>query len=174
MSKYSKAFKLKVVQTYLSGKQGQNLVSDEFNINRSQVKEWVSAYKHNGEAGLTPRSSNRRYSAEFKLSVIAYRHRHNLSLLETAKHFNIASFSTLHVWEQRYNHQGIHALIDRRGDDKMKPQPKNPYITDKPVAQMTAEELMRELQYRRTENAYLKKLDALIQQKKLAQKTKQK
>lgn len=174
MSKYSKSFKLKVVQTYLSGKRGQKLVADEFNINRSQVRERVSAYKLNGEAGLTPLNSNRRYSAEFKLSVIAYRRRHHLSLPETAKHFNMASFSTLHVWEQRYNHQGIHALIDRRGDSKMKPQSKNPYVTDKPVEQMTAEELMRELQYRRTENAYLKKLDALIQQRKLAQKTKQK
>lgn len=174
MSKYSKEFKLKVVQTYLSGKRGLKLVSDEFNINRSQVREWVSAYKLNGEAGLTPLNANRRYSAEFKLSVIAYRRQHHLSLPETAKHFNIASFSTLHVWEQRYNYQGIHALIDRRGDNKMKPQPKNPYVIDKPVEQMTSEELMRELQYRRTENAYLKKLDALIQQKKSAQKTKQK
>ena len=35
--------------------------------------------------------------------------------------------------------------------------------TNKPVEEMTQAELMRELQYRRAETAYLKKLEAVLQ-----------
>ena len=46
--------------------------------------------------------------------------------------------------------------------------------TNKPVTQMTPEELMQELEYRRMEADYLKKLEALAQQKHLASKNKSK
>jgi transposase len=42
----------------------------------------------------------------------------------------------------------------------------------RPVAGMTPEEIAQELEYLRAENAYLKKLDALIQEKKSALKKK--
>lgn len=174
MSKYSKEFKLEVVQAYLSGIRGQKLVSDAFNINRRQLRDWVSAYQHHGPSGLEPAKSNTRYSLEFKLSVIEYRSKHHLSLPDAAVHFKIPSFSTLNEWEQRYNKGGRIALIDRREHTVMKKSPDNPYLTNKPADEMTPEELVRELEYLRTENAYLKKLDALIQQQKSDQKTKQK
>lgn len=174
MSKYSKQFKLKVVESYLSGKQGQLVASRELNVSRSQLRNWVSAYQHHGTSGLESSKSQTHYSADFKLSVMVYRRRHNLSLLEAAKHFNIPSLSTLYVWEQRYNQDNNTAFIHRPECTRMKRTPKNPYVTDKPAEEMTPEELIRELQYLRTENAYLKKLDALIQQKQLTQKTKQK
>ena len=37
-----------------------------------------------------------------------------------------------------------------------------PFITDKPDDEKTPKELKRELEYLRAENAYLKKLDALL------------
>jgi len=46
--------------------------------------------------------------------------------------------------------------------------------TNKPVTQMTPQELMQELEYRRVETDYLKKLEALAQQKHLANKNKPK
>lgn len=174
MSKYTNEFKLKVVKSYLSGKQGQLSVSKALNVSRSQLRNWVSAYRHHGSSGLASSKSQTHYSADFKLSVMVYRRQYHLSLLEAAKHFNIPSLSTLYVWEQRYNHEGTDAFIDRRERTKMKKSPENPYVTNKPAEEMTPEELIRELQYLRTENAYLKKLDALIQQKQLTQKTKQK
>jgi hypothetical protein len=54
-------------------------------------------------------------------------------------------------------------------------KPFKPFVpTNKPVAQMTTEELMQELEYRRMETDYLKKLEALAQQKHLAKKNKSK
>ena len=76
------------------------------------------------------------------------------------------------MWERRYNQGGINALANRRGHLVMK-KPKNstdPQIANKPWAELTPKELLREIEYLQAENAYLKKLDALIQEKKLAQK----
>lgn len=39
-------------------------------------------------------------------------------------------------------------------------------LLDKPIAEMTAEELREELLYRRAETDYLKKLDALVQKRR--------
>jgi hypothetical protein len=55
------------------------------------------------------------------------------------------------------------------------PKPFKPFTpTNKPVTQMTPDELMQELEYRRMETDYLKKLEALAQQKHLASKNKSK
>ena len=55
------------------------------------------------------------------------------------------------------------------------PKPFKPFVpTNKPVTQMTQEELIQELEYRRVETDYLKKLEALTQQKYLASKNKSK
>jgi transposase len=45
---------------------------------------------------------------------------------------------------------------------------------EKPLEEMTHKELLAEARYLRTEHAYLKKLDALIQRKQLEEKNKQK
>lgn len=174
MSKYTKSFKLKVVKSYLSGDLGMRRVAQTYAIARSQVREWVSAYHHHGVCGLERATSARHYSVEYKLSVLAYRHQHQCSLLATARHFNIPSPSTLLVWEKRYNEAGSTSLIDHRKRTRMKKTTPNPYVTGKQIEALSPDELKLELQYLRTENAYLKKLDALIQSKKLQQKTKQK
>jgi len=44
------------------------------------------------------------------------------------------------------------------------PKPKLDKLLDKPVEQMTADELREELLYRRAETDYLKKLEALVRQ----------
>lgn len=176
MSTYSKRFKLKVVNAYLSKGLGERAVAASFNINRSQLHEWISVYKRYGAEALTPRNKRQEYSPTFKLSVLIYKHQHNASLPEVALHFHIPSASTIFMWEQRYNQGGINALTTCRGRPGMK-KPKNPadpQIANKPWAELTPKELLREIEYLQTENAYLKKLDALIQEKKLAQKLKPK
>jgi len=74
----------------------------------------------------------------------------------TAAHFNIAAPSTIAIWQRLYNEGGINALEPKpKGRRPMsKPKPFSP--TNKPVTQMTHEELMQELEYRRVETDYLK------------------
>lgn len=171
MSKYSKCFKLKVVNAYLSKSVSERTVSTSFNISRSQLHEWLSVYKRYGADALAPRKKQQHCSATFKIAVLTWKRQHNASLPEVASRFHIPSASTILMWERRYNQGGINALANRRGDLAMK-KPKNstdPQIANKPWPELTLKELLREIEYLQAENAYLKKLDALIQEKKLAQ-----
>jgi transposase len=174
MSKYSQEFKLKVVHTYLSGSAGQREIATSFQIGRTQLRDWLFAYESHGVAGLEPHQQQRSYSTEFKLSVLAHRRIHYLSLQETAAFFSIPSFSTIYDWEQRYNQGGIKAFVDHRGrPQKMKKSndidPAS--TTPKALIPQTQAELLREIEYLKAENAYLKKLEALILKKQLLQKT---
>lgn len=172
MSTYSKRFKLKVVNAYLSKGISGRTIAASFNLNPSQLYEWASAYKHHGADALIPRQKHLAYSTAFKVSVLAYKRLNNASFPEVAVRFHIPSASTVFLWEQRYNQGGIKALTTRPGRTGMK-KPKNPadpQIANKPWAELTPKELLREIEYLQAENAYLKKLDALIQEKKLTQK----
>jgi transposase len=175
MSKYSQEFKLKVVHAYLSGSVGQREIATAFQIGRTQLQDWLFTYKSHGAAGLEPHQQQRSYSTEFKLSVLAHRRTHYLSLQETAALFSIPSFSTVYDWERRYNQGGVKAFVDHRGrPQKMtKSNDIDPAAaTQKTLIPQTQAELLREIEYLKAENAYLKKLEALILKKQLQQKTK--
>ena len=67
----------------------------------------------------------------------------------------------LRRWMAAYEHSGIEALENAQSTMTKKPR-KNPFIADKPDTEKTQAELLEEAGYLRAENAYLKKLDALI------------
>ncbi len=162
MSKYDLDFKLSVIKHYQSGIEGFNATARRFDIPTTCVREWFSAYEHNGLEGLTHRPG--RYPAEFKKLVIQHKQQKHLSIRETAALFNIPSFSMIRAWEKRYDEGGIHSLTDNRGRKKRMSKPPRPPAS-KPLEEMSQEEMLAELEYLRAENAYLKKLSALIQQK---------
>ena len=174
MSKYSKRFKLKVVNAYLSQTLGTRQIAASFDINVRQLRDWVSVFKHQGADALAPRQQWQEYSPAFKVDVLRYKQQQSASLSEVANHFHIPSASTIYVWEQRYNQGGIVSLTHRRGRPVMKKSQNStdPHIAKKPWSELTPQELLREIEYLQAENAYLKKLEALIQQEKLAQSIK--
>jgi len=53
MVKYSEEFKINVVNEYIKGPLGYQLLAKKHDIpNHSQIERWVHAYKEFGEAGL--------------------------------------------------------------------------------------------------------------------------
>ncbi|MGR5154901.1 helix-turn-helix domain-containing protein, partial [Photobacterium swingsii] len=73
----------------------------------------------------------------------------------------------LSVWLKRYREQGIQGLeLQAIGRPPMKQQPQHPLKSDD---EKTLEELKEELAYLRAENAVLKKLEELAQEKKRRQ-----
>jgi len=101
--------------------------------------------------------------------------KHHLSARPVAAHFKIGSMAAILQWQKLYNEGGLAALQAKRKGRSFMSKPCKPFIpTNKPVTQMTPEELMQELEYRRVETAYLKKLEALAQQKHLVSKNKSK
>ena len=98
---------------------------------------------------------NKRYTPEFKQLVVETMHRDKLSIREVSAQFEIGDHNAVARWERIYLMEGAEGLtIERRGrGSKGRPQqfPKE-----------VEEDLLKEVQRLRAENAYLKKLQALV------------
>ncbi len=159
MSKYSKDFKLEVIHHYLSGKNGFTATAALYEVKYTHVRKWVHAYQAHGHKSLIKTYTH--YSGVFQLSVLKTMAQDRLSINQAAACFNIAAPSTIAVWQRLYNEDGIAALEPKPKGRPPMSKPSKPFApTNKPVTQITQEEL----EYRRVEADYLKKLQALTQQ----------
>ena len=162
MAKYSNEFKLEVVKYYNEQHCGYRCVANKFNIpSMTTVKKWVKKYSEHGEKGLL-KNLKSSYSGEFKQNVVEYMHTNHLSAQETAIHFNLGSVDQATKWERIYYEEGPQALYkERRGRNKnMSSKPRK-----KKLSKENEEDLIEEVQRLRMENAYLKKLQALVQER---------
>ncbi len=162
MSKYSNKFKLEVIKYYLNQHVGYKITAQHFGIPAfDTVKKWVKKYEKNGINGLL-KNQRTSYSGEYKQNVIEYMHANHLSCQETAYHFNLGNTNIVVRWERIYYEKGPQALYEeQRGRrKKMSSNPKKRKL-DKQVE----EDLIAENQRLRMENEYLKKLNALVQER---------
>ena len=111
----------------------------------------------------------KKYSPEFKLSVILDMREHRFSYCETVRKYNLGSTRTggaiqmLQRWERKYLEEGYEGLMkDNRGRPSLTGKKRGrPPKLDKKVE----EDLIAENQRLRMENEYLKKLNALVQER---------
>ena len=162
MSKYSNEFKLEVAKYCVEQYHGYSDAAKYFNSpSETTVYQWVRRYKEKGVAGLL-KNKKTSYSGEFKQDVVEYMHKNHLSATETAIKFNLANHTIVLKWERIYYEEGPQALFkERRGRSKnMSSKPRK-----KKLSKENEEDLIEEVQRLRMENAYLKKLQALIQER---------
>ena len=178
MGKYTEPAKLAAVQDYCSGSAGLRDVAHRHNVDFSSLRQWVAAYQVHGVAGLKEKKLQR-YSNDFKLSVLKRMREEQLSYRQTAALFDIRRFGIIGLWERRYDEGGFDALTkqpNRAGRPKKMPTttpPVQPSSTDD--ESRSRDDLLAEVKQLRMENDYLKKLDALVQEKKrVAQQKKRK
>jgi len=161
MAKYSYEQRVETVLNVTEKHMSLQAAADILGTARSHVGRWVRCYEMYGVEGLLLKKGN--YTGEFKNSVIKYMHTHHISINETAVIFGIPNDTTVGIWERIYYEEGREALFrDNRGRKKMtnEGKPKKPKL-DKKVE----EDLIAEIQRLRMENAYLKKLNALVQER---------
>ena len=116
MSKHSTQFKLKVVNDYL--KDGGYLrVANHYGINTTDVRKWVLTHKLHGVSALQKRGYQQ-YTPQFKLLVLEHMRANKASPRSTSAHFNIASPSTILVWQRLYNEGGIQPCNQNLRDDR--------------------------------------------------------
>lgn len=172
MSKYSVQFKKRVAVLYLSGRLSADQVAEQMCVLDSDVRQWAARYQAHGMAGLEKKYTT--YSVAFKVKVLAQMDAEGLSGRAAAALFNIRADGMITRWRRAYDSGGIEALKPRpKGRPpamKLKP-PVKPESTEETP---TVKQLLKENEYLRAEVAYLKKLDALIQAKKLAAPKKRK
>ena len=103
---------------------------------------------------------NGKYTGEFKQMVIETMHQDGLSYKETARQFGVKGHEMIQKWERIYLEEGPEGLyIDRRGRSN-----KGGGRPPKELKPEVEEDLIAEVQRLRAENAYLKKLRALIRE----------
>jgi transposase len=163
--KYTEEFKLATVERYLQGTDGYERFAKKCGLQKPTLRKWVLWYRKHGAIGLARKTG--RYDADFKASVIVHMWENALSHTQVAAVFNVRSVSSIAAWERRYKNGGALALdpprripITAMQAPTSKPDPSSD--DDK----RSREDLLKELEYLRMENAYLKKVDALVQAKK--------
>ena len=161
MSKYSNEFKLEVVKYYLEGHHSRAGTARKFGMPSSApLKEWIKKYQEHGPEGLIKQQKSS-YSGEFKQNVVEYMHDNHLSATQTAIHFRLQTPIVL-KWERIYYEEGPQGLYkERRGRSRnMESKPKK-----KKLDKQVEEDLIAENQHLKMENEYLKKLNALVQER---------
>lgn len=100
---------------------------------------------------------NKKYTGEFKQMVVETMRNEGLSYRETASRFEINDHHRVMSWERIYLEEGQEGLyVERRGRSGKGGRP------PKQLKPEVEEDLIAELQRLRAENAYLKKLKALV------------
>ena len=170
MAKMSAEQKLAAVERYLNSKESSRAVAAEFGISHRYLLTLKNQYQKNGVEAFVRRCTN--YTKAFKLDVLNYMTEHGTSLHETAAIFNIAASTSIRNWQKQFETIGEDALQPKKkGRQSMKKQ--GTKSSKKNVVEGSTEALQARIQQLEMENAYLKKLNALVQAKEASpQKTK--
>lgn len=97
----------------------------------------------------------KKYAPGFKIMVVERMREENLSYKETARRFDVSYDTVVKKWERIYLEEGKEGFyVERRGRKSTGRPPK--------LKKEVEEDLIAEVQRLRAENAYLKKLNALV------------
>ena len=163
---YSTDFKLEIVKRYLDEGIGLRTLAEQYHVDKGDIQKWRNAYIEHGIEGLC--TTHRTYTGDFKVAVVEYMHNTGTSIRQTAAHFNIPSHPTISRWERIYYERGKDALYGERRGRALKMGKKSNNNSRKKLEEN--EDLLAEIQRLRMENEYLKKLNALIQEREKSKK----
>lgn len=158
MSKYSFKDKLEAVLRVKNDGWSTRESARVLGVHHSAVTRWIQLYDVNGYDGLTNEGAS--YDGNFKIMVVKYMHENDLSPNETAAKFCIKGSATVFKWNKIYIEEGPAGLLKKKSKGQIKRIMNNKDIQDK-----TKEDLVEENERLRMENEYLKKLQALVQER---------
>lgn len=172
MSNFTKEFKLQVAKRYVNEIVSYRELANQVGVDNSVIRYWVMLLRHHGDQAFAFPYTN--YPPAFKLRVIEFIIETNYSIREASAIFHIPDPSMVRRWKKKW---------EIAGEDALEPTEKRPSImksrnqkhsTPKNIAKLSRESLEKELEYLRMENAYLKKLEALVQEENSQKKSKRK
>lgn len=160
-TKFSISFKEALVKELLQGTVGSTALAAKHGISARYLRRLVKRYEDHGS--LSHQHSNNLYEKTFKIACVLSVIKKRLSLSEAASSFGIPTDSTIVHWMKLYAEFGEEGLETTKvGRKENMSVPKNKKKKESSAPEVSA--LQEELEYLRAENAYLKKLSALIQQ----------
>jgi len=162
MAKFTADEKIQIVLRYLNGNESYREIGKVIGIRDTVILNWVNQYKQNGAEAFLKRYTN--YTQQFKLDVLNFMIENGTSLFETAAIFNIPAHSTIIVWKKQLEAQGIDALQSKKKGRPSMKKDSNKQSKQAPV-EISVGALEARIKQLEMENEYLKKLNALVQNK---------
>lgn len=161
MSKYSCEFKKEIVMAYINGEGGYGYLVNKYGVKSStNIVKWVKAYKEFGDDGLIRSRQNKKYTFEFKLSVVELYLTTEISYQELAIQVDMNNPPLITKWVNDYRIAGPDALREKsKGRNPIVPKPKNNDKNSESVEYI--KQLENDLLKLKIENAYLKELRRL-------------
>ncbi len=172
MAKYSFEFKLKIVREYFDGKGGTCYLTKKYKIKpKTQVINWINAYREFGEDGLFRKRQNQRYSVQFKMDAIELYQTSELSYREVANHLGINNPSLIANWMKSFRLEGMDGLSKKKGRSSIMSKEEEEKETPGEYERM--KELEKQVRSLQIENVFLKELRKLrkreAQQRRMSQ-----
>jgi transposase len=166
MRKYTYEQRLKAVLDVVERYMSCRTVAKQLGCGKSVVHRWVQHYEQHGAEGLIPKHGT--YTGEFKVHVVEYIQENHLSMSQAAVLFGIPGDTTVGKWVKIYYEEGPQALNrGNRGQKNDMPsnKSKKEKVSKEKLNTETQDDLIAEIERLRMENAYLKKLNALVQER---------
>ena len=163
--------KIEIVRLYEEEGLGYGTIAKKYKIHDTSVERIIYRYKNHGIESLEHPPKQQNYSADFKIMIIkkVYEGRSKTSL---AAEYNLPSSGTIVAWMHNYEELGYNGLISKRRGRKKdmnpKKEEKTKEVNSSPLndsERQEYEELKIRLKEVEMENEFLKKLDALVQER---------
>ncbi|AOZ91198.1 transposase [Paenibacillus crassostreae] len=172
MSKFTVEHKIDAVDRYQKQLESVDKIARSIGANKEVVRMWIKQYEYHGLVAFE--KSYTSYTTQFKMDVLHYMNENGASPNEAAVIFNISSPALIRKWRIQLSTIGIDALFSKKKG--------RPSMIKKPTKQViqasvegSVEVLEARIKQLEMENEYLKKLNALVQNKeKSPTKTKRK
>ena len=124
-SSYTKEFKIKTVEEYLSGSGSQEDICNKYQIPSTRtLRQWIAKYNDLEELKdyipkpeVYTKMAYRKTTLEEREEIVKYCIEHNNDYKNTAAVYDV-SYSQVYSWVQKYSKDGKDALTDKRGKRK--------------------------------------------------------
>lgn len=153
--KYSPTLAIMVSRSLINGENSLRGISRLYGLDPKEVVVWRSLYRTYGEKVFNTRQV---YSQSLRESIVRDRLKNGLSLTEICVKYKILHRSTLRNW--------IHFFCKAKQMGTVRKSKETEPVSASADAKARIRELEKELLFVRAENAYLKKLRALMQKTK--------
>lgn len=105
-AKYTKEQKVQACEDYLSGRKSAEQIKIELNMGKCGARlvlEWVKSYRISSHSIFDNKSTNNKYSKEFKEMVVQEYLQGHGSSLDLAAKYGIPKCNTVLNWVKKYN-----------------------------------------------------------------------
>lgn len=151
--RYSPTLALDICQGIERGERSGASYGRLYGIDEKEISLWLTLYRFYGASVFDKEPT---YSRDERLAIAADKVKNGLTLAQTCVKYKILHRSSLRNWIQQYKACRIRPMSEKNRKKKTAP-------CDPDEATTRIRKLEQELHYVKAENAYLKKLQALMQ-----------